>query len=137
MGDIMKNTARIENNRLTGTYDVMAQFLHGSPDCTKYLVRVLLDGADINEIIRRAVDAALIVLRKRIKTKAQADALAQGITFMNMVAAIAKDPTAQVASIDVNQIDVNALPDSVRQAWIEKLMTRETSDNTDHVVESE
>jgi hypothetical protein len=127
-------TVRIENNRIVGSVTYHSQFLNGSPDCTKYPVKCTFDGADLAEVVRRAYDAAVIVLRKRIKTKAQAEALAEGITFMNMVAAQPKDATTQLTSVNVDEVDVDAIPDSLRQKLIEKLMSRQTGDNTDHVV---
>jgi hypothetical protein len=127
-------TVRIENGRLVGSVTYHSQFLNGSPDCTKYPVKCTFDGADLAEVVRRAYDAAVIVLRKRIKTKAQAEALAEGITFMNMVAAQPKDATTQLTSVNVDEVDVDAIPDSLRQKLIEKLMSRQTGDNTDHVV---
>jgi NAD/NADP transhydrogenase alpha subunit len=127
-------TVRIENGRLVGSVTYHSQFLNGSPDCTKYPVKCTFDGADLAEVVRRAYDAAVIVLRKRIKTKAQAEALAEGITFMNMVAAQPKDATTQLTSVNVDEVDVDAIPDSLRQKLIEKLMSRQTGDNTNHVV---
>jgi NAD/NADP transhydrogenase alpha subunit len=127
-------TVRIENGRLVGSVTYHSQFLNGSPDCTKYPVKCTFDGADLAEVIRRAYDAAVIVLRKRIKTKAQAEALANGISFMAMVAAQPKDATTQLTSVNVDEVDVDAIPDSLRQKLIEKLMSRQTGDNTNHVV---
>jgi hypothetical protein len=127
-------TVRIENGRLVGSVTYHSQFLNGSPDCTKYPVKCTFDGADLAEVIRRAYDAAVIVLRKRIKTKAQAEALANGISFMNMVAAQPKDATTAIASIDIDKVDWEALPESFQRKIAESLATRLGNDNTNHVV---
>ena len=125
---------KIEDNTIKGTEYRNSQFLNGGPDVGHYNVKILMDGTTIETLVKAAIDSAIIRLRKRIKTKAQAQALAEGISFESMMAAQPRSATAQVAAIDVTKVDVDALPDSVRQAWIEKLMEGRVGDNTDQVV---
>lgn len=115
---------RIENDKIVGEELRSAQFLNGSPDCKDYQVKVVLDGADINEIVKHAINAGLIVLRKRIRTKAQADALANGITFAEMVSAKAPaDPNVIASSIDVDKLDPE-----VEKALLAKLLARQNQE---------
>jgi hypothetical protein len=101
-------TTMIKDNRLTGTETRAAQFLNGGPDCKGYQVKVIMDGADINDVVKHALNAGIIVLRKRIKTREQAEALAEGITFAQMVSAAPKDADSMAATIISNPDKLSA-----------------------------
>ncbi len=121
---------RIEDNRIVGKMTKSGQFLHGSPDCKGYQITVDFTGADIETLVKNAFDNGIIKLRKRIKTKAQAERLEKGITFAEMVsAAPPKDPNQVAASLDTDALD-----DEVRERLIKKLMGERNGDNTNHVV---
>lgn len=112
-------TTMIKDNVLTGSETRAAQFLNGSPDCKGYQVKVIMDGADIGDVVKHALNAGIIVLRKRIKTKEQAEALADGITFAQLVSAAPKDSNSMAASIKADE-----LSDEVAEALIAKLQAR-------------
>jgi hypothetical protein len=80
-----------------------------------------MDGADIGEVVKQALNAGIIILRKRIKTKEQAEELANGITFAQMVSAAPKDSNSMAASMNVDELDPN-----VAKALLEKLMAKVT-----------
>lgn len=89
----------IRDNVLTGEEIRNARFLNGSPDCREYQVKVVMNGADIGDVVKQAINAGIIVLRKRIKTKEQAEDLANGITFAQLVSAAPKDAESMAATI--------------------------------------
>jgi ATP-dependent protease HslVU (ClpYQ) ATPase subunit len=119
-------TIKIENNKLVGKWVSASQFLHGSADCRQYPITVDFTGADVNEVCRRAFDAAIIVYRKKVKNKAQAEAAGKGVKFEDMISRtrIPVDPETFADNLDPED-----LSDEVRQRLLAKLMNRETGDN--------
>jgi len=100
-------TVRIEDNRLMGSVTVNRQFLYNTGhEAKQYEVKIIFDGADISEVITAAVNDAVISARKKIKTPAQAERLANGISFHDLVSAKPpEDPNAKAASLDVDALD--------------------------------
>jgi hypothetical protein len=97
---------RIEDGKLFGTITVTAQFLYNTGfEPKQYPVKYVFDGADLNIVGKNTVDSLTIKLRKRIKTPAQAEALANGITIYEADSAKApENPDAKAASLDVNAL---------------------------------
>lgn len=95
---------RINDNRIEGELRVNRGFLNGSKDQGGYDVLIKFDGTPIDTLVKHAVNDGVIVLRKRIKNREQARALADGITFIDMVSASPKDPNAQADSLDVDSL---------------------------------
>jgi hypothetical protein len=106
---------KIENNRLVGKTTTNRQFLNGSPDVAGYQVEVDFTGADIAAVVDAAMDSGIITLRKRIKTKEQALALAKGITFAQMVGKQPEDPDTVAASLPVDQMSAEATADLIKR----------------------
>jgi hypothetical protein len=106
----------IKDGRIVGSeLRQNVQFLTNTPDMGGFNVLVKLDGTDVNDLVKHAVNAGIIVLRKRVKTKAQAERLAEGITFAEMVSAQPKDANAMAASIDVDKLDANVAEQLLKQ----------------------
>jgi hypothetical protein len=122
---------RIENNRIVGQISVNRGFLNGSKDQGGYQVLVKLDGTPIETLVKHALNDAVIILRKRIKTREQAEALENGITFIDMVSAQAKDPDTIAATLDVDQISKEVMEDLIKRYQTRKLKNLETGEDVD------
>jgi hypothetical protein len=105
----MSNHVRIENGRIVGEVHTSAQFLYPSPQARQFPLTVTLDGTDLNLIVKHAIKDAIIVLRKRIKTVEQAEALAKGLTFNQLVQAQPKTADDVAASLNVDELSDEAL----------------------------
>lgn len=110
-------TTKIENNVIIGEEHLNAQFLYPGPDANKYPVRVIMNNVSIQTLVKHALNDAVIQLRKRIKTKAQALELANGITFEAMVSAQPKD-----ANVAASTINVDELTESSALSLIERIL---------------
>ena len=104
----MANSIRIENNKLVGEWTFTAQFLHGSPDVGTYPVTVIMTGAEINSVVKKALDSGTIIKRKSVKTKAQAEALAKKITWAQFIGETPADPDSIAAGLPVDQLSAEA-----------------------------
>jgi hypothetical protein len=111
-------TIRIENDKLVGEITVNAQFLYNTGyESKQYPVKVIFDGADVNEMARLAIESAVIKVRKRIKTPSEAEALGKGVTLHEMATAKApENPDAKAASLDVNALSPEVFEMLMRKA---------------------
>ena len=110
-------TTKIENNVIIGEEHLNAQFLYPGPDANKYPVRVIMDGVSVQTLVKHALNDGVIQLRKRIKSKAQALDLANGITFDAMVSSQPKD-----ANVTASMLNVEELSQASAAALLEKLL---------------
>ena len=99
----------IKDNKIQGTVLRQAvQFCTNTPDMGGYDVLVNMDGADIEEVVKHAINAAIIVKRKSVKTRAQAEKLGEGVTFAQMVNAQPKTADELAAQLRVDEMSPEA-----------------------------
>lgn len=93
-----------ENGMIEGTEMISAQFLHGSKDVGSFPVKVIMDGAPIELIVKHALKDAIIQFRKRVTNRAQAEELINGVKFIDLVTARPKDANTMAASLNVDEL---------------------------------
>jgi len=97
---------RIEDNKLMGEVVVVRQFLYNTGfDPGMYKVKIIFDGADINEVVTSAINDGIIAGRKIYRTPEACEALANGVSFHNLITKKAQEtPDAKAATLDVNAL---------------------------------